>query len=62
MLGELTVKTALAVALFIVLTLANLSCNKTDNDLPGVNDSIEHNGPFPELFYALTALNDHEKE
>ena len=61
MLGELTVKTALAVALFIVLTLANLSCNKTDNDLPGVNDSIEHNGPFPELFYALTALNDHVK-
>ena len=61
MLGELTVKTVLAAALFIVLTTANISCNKIVSDVPGVNDYPEHNGPFPELFYALTALNDHVK-
>ncbi len=61
MLREKIFKTVRATTLFIVLTLATVSCNKIDNDVPGVNDYPEHKGPFPELFYALTALNDHVK-
>jgi len=57
----ITFKTVRAAALFIVLTLAALSCDKTVDELPGDNDSPEYKGPFPELFYALTALNDHVK-
>ena len=61
MLGEVTFKTVLAAALFIVLIIAAPACNKTENELPGVNEYPEYSGPFPGLFYALTALNDHVK-
>jgi hypothetical protein len=56
-----TVITVLASFLFITLTLASASCKKEVEDVPGGNEDPEYNGPFPELFYALTALNDHVK-
>ncbi|MCP4312410.1 MAG: hypothetical protein GY790_14195 [Bacteroidetes bacterium] len=51
----------LAALLLIALTLGSSSCKKEEEDVPGDNENPEYNGSFPELFYALTALNDHIK-
>jgi len=61
MLRKETVITVLSAFLFITLTLANASCNKTVDDVTGVNDDPEVDVRFPELYDALTALIDHVK-